>query len=145
MDNTWLYYALGAAGFAALVNIFGKLGMKGVDKDFATAIRSVVQATFVVSFAAIIGVMKNFGQLHGRAMTSIFLTGVCGGLSWICGFRALQLADASKVGPIDKLSVPVGVVLAVLILGERPNWVNWIGVVLIATGAYFAAFQFKRT
>ncbi len=86
-NNTWLYYAFGAAGFAALVNIFGKLGMKGVDKDFATAIRSVVQAMFVVGFAATIGVFRNFAQLHGKATMSIVATGICGGLSWICGFR----------------------------------------------------------
>jgi len=138
-NNTWLYYAVGAAGFAALVNIFGKLGMKGIDKDFATAIRSVVQALFVVGFAATIGVLRNFGQLHGKAIAAIVATGVCGGLSWICGFRALQLADASKVGPIDKLSVPLGVILAVIILGERPSGINWVGIALIAGGAYLAA------
>ncbi|HEX3356826.1 MAG TPA: EamA family transporter [Tepidisphaeraceae bacterium] len=141
MPNTWILYALGAAGFAALVNIFGKLGMKGVDKDLATAIRSIVQALFVVGFAAFIGVVKDFGQLHGKAMASIACTGICGGLSWICGFRALQLADASKVGPIDKLSVPVGVILAVIILGERPSGINWVGIVLIAGGAYLAAHK----
>jgi bacterial/archaeal transporter family protein len=139
MPNTWILYALAAAGFAALINIFAKLGMKDINQDFATAIRSVVQALFVVIFVSSIGSMKNFGQLHGKAIASIVAAGVCGGLSWICGFRALELAGASKVGPIDKLSVPFGVILAVIILGERPSGINWIGIFLIAGGAYLAA------
>ena len=66
------------------------------------------------------------------------LTGVCGGLSWIFVFRAIQLADVSKVAPIDKLSMPLAIVLAVVILGERPTTVNWLGVALIVAGAYLA-------
>src|SRR5690242_312432 len=141
MQNSWLYYALASAIFAAAINVLAKFGMKDVDKDFATAIRSVVQALVVVGFASVVGVMKNFGQLHGRAMASITATGICGGLSWICVFRALQLAEASKVGPIDKLSMPLGIVLAVIFLHERPSNINWVGIVLMATGAYFAAHK----
>src|SRR5437773_9067673 len=103
---TWLLYAVGAAVCAAAINVLAKFGMKDVDKDFATAVRSVVQAIVVVGFASIVGVMKNFGQLHAKAVLSISATGICGALSWICVFRALQLAEASKVGPIDKLSMP---------------------------------------
>jgi transporter family protein len=141
MENSWLLYALGSAVFAAAINVLAKFGMKDVDKDFATAVRSVVQAIAVVGFAAIVGVLKNFGQLHARAMLSITATGICGALSWICVFRALQLADASKVGPIDKLSMPLGVVLAVIFLQERPSALNWFGIVLMAAGAYFAAHK----
>src|SRR5580765_5536525 len=126
-NQTWFYYAVAAAFCAAMINVLAKFGMKDVDKDFATAIRSVVQALFVVGFASIVGVMKNFGQLHGKAITSIVLTGVCGGLSWIFVFRALQIADASKVGPIDKLSMPLGIILAVICLSERPSAINWLG------------------
>ena len=138
---TWLLYAFGAAIFASLINILAKFGMKNVDKDFATALRSVVQACFVVGFATVVGVMKNFGQLHGKAAASIILTGVCGGLSWICAFRAIQLADVSKVAPIDKLSMPLGILLAVLLLGERPSGVNWVGILLISCGAYLATMK----
>src|SRR6478672_4974587 len=95
-NMTWLWYAIAAAVCAAMINVLAKFGMKDIDKDFATAIRSVVQAVFVVGFAAVVGVMKNFGQLHGRAIASIVLTGVCGGLSWIFVFRAIQLAEVSK-------------------------------------------------
>lgn len=138
---TWLLYAFGAAICASLINILAKFGMKDVDKDFATAIRSVVQAAFVVGFASIVGVMRNFGQLHGKAAASIVATGICGGLSWIFAFRALQLADVSKVAPIDKLSMPLGIILAVILLGERPSWINWIGILLISGGAYLATLH----
>src|SRR5204862_644044 len=112
-----------------------------VDKDFATAVRSVVQAMFVVGFAAIVGVLRNFGQLHGKAVASIILTGVCGGLSWIFVFRAIQLADVSKVAPIDKLSMPLGIVLAVVVLHERPSLLNWLGIALLVGGAYLATHK----
>jgi transporter family protein len=141
MQNTWLYYALGSAIFAAAINVLAKFGMKDVDKDFATAVRSVVQAIVVVGFASVVGVMKNFGQLHAKAMLSITATGICGALSWICVFRALQVAEASKVGPIDKLSMPLGIVLAVIFLHERPSGLNWSGVILMAVGAYFAGHK----
>jgi transporter family protein len=136
--QTWFLYAVGAALCAAMINVLAKFGMKDVDKDFATAIRSVVQAVFVVGFASVIGVVRNFGQLHGKAIASIVLTGVCGGLSWIFAFRAIQLADVSKVAPIDKLSMPLGILLAVLFLRERPTPINWLGIALITGGAYLA-------
>ncbi len=139
-DYRWLYYALMAAGCAALINIFGKLGMHGLDSDLSTAVRSVVQAVFVVLFAAVVGSWSKIGDLSSRplAITMIVLSGVAGGLSWIFAFRALKLADASQVGPIDKLSMPLSILLAVLILHERPSLLNWAGILLIASGAYLA-------
>ena len=136
--QSWFLYAVAAALCAAMINVLAKFGMKDIDKDFATAVRSVVQALFVVGFAAIVGVMRNFGQLHAKATTSIILTGVCGGLSWIFVFRAIQLADVSKVAPIDKLSIPLGILLAVIFLQERPSPINWLGIFLITGGAYLA-------
>jgi transporter family protein len=137
-NQAWFLYAVAAAVCAAMINVLAKFGMKDVDKDFATAVRSVVQAIFVVGFAVFAGVLRNFGQLHGKAMASIVLTGVCGGLSWIFVFRAIQLADVSKVAPIDKLSMPLGILLAVLLLHERPTALNWLGIALITGGAYLA-------
>jgi transporter family protein len=136
-----MLYALAAAVCASLINVLAKLGMKDVDKDLATAVRSVVQALFVVGFAAFAGVIRNIGQVHGKAMASIIATGVCGGLSWIFVFRALQLADASKVAPIDKLSLPLGIILAAMFLGERPTAINWLGIALITGGAYLATMK----
>jgi transporter family protein len=72
---------------------------------------------------------------------SIVLAGVAGGLAWIFGFRAIQLAGVSKVAPIDKLSMPLAVILAVIFLGERPSAINWAGIALIAVGVYLAAHR----
>ena len=137
----WLFYALLAAGFAASINLLGKVGMRGIDSDLSTAVRSVVQAAFVAGFAFVVGSWGKLGDLRGRpvAISMIVLCGVAGGLSWIFGFRALQLADVSQVGPIDKLSMPLGVMVAVILLGERPSWTNWAGIGLIALGAFLAS------
>ena len=135
----WWAYALLAALCAALVSIFGKVGMRGVNSDLATAVRSIVQAGFVVAFAAGAGVVTNLRQLHGRAAAMIILSGVAGGLSWIFMFRALQQADVSRVGPIDKLSMPLAILIAVMLLGERPTGLNWTGIAMIVAGAYLAA------
>ena len=146
-DYLWLRYALLAAMCAASINILGKIGMRGIDSDLSTAIRSVVQAIFVVGFAAVIGSWHKFGDLRGRplALSMICLCGVAGGLSWIFAFRALQLTDASKVAPIDKLSMPIGILLAVLLLRERPSLINWAGILLIAGGAYLAVWPKSKT
>ncbi len=141
MEHSWLFYAIGAAIFAAMINVFGKWGMKDINSDMATAVRSVVQAAFVVGFASITGVMKHISQLHWRASSAVLLSGICGGLSWICAFRAIQLADVSKVAPIDKLSLPLGIVLAVILLHERPSGINWAGIALIVGGAYLATMK----
>ena len=136
----WLYALLGAL-CAALVSIFGKVGMKDVDSDLATAARSIVQAAFVVGFASVAGVMSNLRQVHGRALMMITLSGVAGGLSWIFMFRALQKADVSQVGPIDKLSMPLSIMLAVVLLHERPTGMNWVGIGMIFAGVYLAAHR----
>src|SRR4051812_49167717 len=138
---SWWAYALLGALCAALVSIFGKIGMKEVDSDLATAVRSVVQATLVVAFAATVGVLSNLRTIHGKAWTMIALSGVAGGLSWIFMFRALQKADVSQVGPVDKLSMPLGIVLAGILFKERPTAINWIGIVLIALGAFLAGHR----
>ena len=144
-DNRWLVYAFASACCAAAINIFGKLGMKDVNADMATAVRSAVQALFVIAFVAVIGSLKHVTQLANRplAITMILLAGICGGLSWIFVFRAIQLADVSKVAPIDKLSLPLGILLAVAFLGERPNRTNWLGIALVVGGAYLATHKWK--
>jgi transporter family protein len=140
-SSSWLIYALLAAACAALVSFFGKIGMRGVNSDLATAVRSIVQASFVVIFAATIGSMRHIGTLHRWAIGAIILSGVAGGLSWIFGFRAIQLVGVAKVAPIDKLSMPLAVILAVIFLGERPSGVNWAGIGLIVVGVYLAAYR----
>ena len=71
----------------------------------------------------------------------VVASGIAGGLSWIFAFRAIRLADVSKVAPIDKLSLPIGILLAVAILGERPTALNWLGIALVVTGAYLATMR----
>jgi transporter family protein len=79
--------------------------------------------------------------LHRGAVMMIVLAGIAGALSWVFGFLAYDWIGISKAYPIDKLSVPLAVVLAVIFLGERPNWINWVGVALICMGALFAAYK----
>jgi len=141
----WLQFALLSAICAASINIFGKIGVKEVDADLSTAVRSVVQALFVVLFVTVLGTWSKLKDLSGKplALSMMVCSGIAGGLSWIFIFRALKLAHVSQVAPIDKLSMPLGIVLAVILLGDRPNWVNWVGILMIAGGAYLATWVSK--
>jgi transporter family protein len=139
--NTWIIYALLAAGTAALVSIFGKVGMEGVNSDLATGVRSIVQMLFVVGVVMCLGLANQVKTLHGKAMIMIVLSGVAGGASWLFGFRALHLAKVGKVAPLDKLSVPLAALLAFMFLGERLAWKNWAGIGLITIGAYLVALK----
>ena len=142
-DYRWLQFALLAAGCAAAINIFGKVGMAGIDPDLSTAVRSVVQAAFVVGFVTVLGSWHKISDLSNRplAVAMIVCSGIAGGLSWIFAFRALKLAHVSQVAPIDKLSMPLGILLAVIILGDRPSLTNWAGIFMIAAGAYLATWK----
>jgi bacterial/archaeal transporter family protein len=139
LAQKWLQYALLSALCASLVGIFGKVGMKGIDANLATAFRSVVQALFVLAVCTALGTWTHAGPLHGKAVLSIIAAGVAGGASWLFYFKALQAGTVAQVAPIDKLSMPLAVLLAVILLGDRPTWVNWAGILMIAAGAYLAA------
>jgi transporter family protein len=142
-DYRWLQFAILSALCAASINIFGKLGMKDIDPDLSTALRSIVQAAFVVAFVTVLGTWSKLHVVAARpkAIAMIICSGIVGGLSWIFIFRALKLAHVSQVAPIDKLSMPLGILLAVLILGDRPSFLNWVGIVMIAGGAYLATWS----
>jgi transporter family protein len=131
-------YAVLAAVAAAFVGILGKAGMKGVNSDLATALRSIAQAAAVVIFVTLARLWSKLNTVHATGAAMILLSGVAGAASWIFGFRAIQLVGVAKTSPIDKLSVPLAVVLAVVLLGERPSRINWIGIALIVVGAYLA-------
>ena len=141
-DYRWLQFAILAAVCAAAINVFGKIGMSGIDADLSTAIRSIVQAVFVVGFVTVLGSWSKLKDITSRpmAMSMIVCSGIAGGLSWIFAFRALKLAHVSQVAPIDKLSMPLGILLAVIILGDRPSFINWIGILMIAGGACLATW-----
>jgi len=142
MDYTkGILYAVLAAVSASLVGIFAKIGMKDVPPILATAVRSIVMMGFCVAVAAIMGMGDKLHHLNRRAILMIVLSGIAGATSWLFGFMAYDKIGVSKTSPIDKLSVPLAVVLAVIFLQERPSGVNWAGIACIAVGAYLAALR----
>jgi bacterial/archaeal transporter family protein len=140
MDFDWRIFALGSAVFAALTAIFGKVGVADINSDLATFYRTVV----ILAVSALIVSARHEWQgpatLSYKGMAFLILSGVATGLSWLCYFRALQMAPASRVAPIDKFSVVLVVLFAVLFLSERLTWKVGLGSVLIASGVILTAF-----
>jgi len=130
----WWLYALLSALFASLTAIFAKIGIKGVNTDLATAIRTVVilVLAWIIVFAR--GGISNVSQLSKSNWLFLVLSGITTGLSWIFYFKALQLGEVSQVAPVDKLSVALTIVLAVIFLGEPLSLKNSIGALLIIAG-----------
>ncbi|QJD81761.1 EamA family transporter [Cohnella herbarum] len=141
--GTWLIYALLSAATAALVAIFGKIGLKDIDANSATAIRAVIMALFLLGVVVVQGKFAQLGDIFAqkKAMSFIVLSGVAGALSWLFYFLALKGGKVSQVGPIDKLSVVLAVLLAFFFLGEKISWVNALGVAMIAGGAILVALK----
>jgi transporter family protein len=141
--GSWLIYALLSAVTAALVAIFGKIGLKDIDANSATAIRAVIMALFLLGVVIVQGKTSQMGEIitQKRAMSFIVMSGVAGALSWLFYFLALKGGKVSQVGPIDKLSVVLAVVLAFFFLGEKISLINAAGVVLIAAGAIMVALK----
>ncbi|MEZ5008289.1 MAG: EamA family transporter [Chitinophagales bacterium] len=130
----WWIYALLSAVFAAFTAIFAKIGIKGVDTDLATAIRTVVVLLLAWAIAFARGGTKTIGVLTKENWMFLCLSGVATGLSWIFYFKALQLGKVSQVAPIDKLSVALVVIFSVLFLGEVLTTKILIGSLLIIVG-----------
>lgn len=130
----WVLWALLSAFFAGLTAILAKVGVQGVDSNLATAIRTVVIVVFAWSVALFTN-RQSIASIPGRTWLFLALSGLATGLSWLCYFRALQLGEASRVAPIDKLSVVVVIALAGIFLHERLTWHQWIGGILITSGA----------
>lgn len=131
---TWQLYALGSAFFAALTAILGKLGVAGINSNLATFVRTVV---ILLLTALVVTFQGKWGAagLTGRTLGFLVLSGLATGLSWLCYYRALQLGPASQVAPLDKLSVAVSVLLAVVFLGEKLTLKSGFGVLLIVAGS----------
>jgi transporter family protein len=134
----WLVWALLSAFFAGLTAILAKVGVQGVDSNLATAIRTVVIVVFAWSVALFTN-RQSMATISGRTWLFLALSGLATSLSWLCYFRALQLGQASRVAPIDKLSVVVAIALAGTFLHERLTWHQWVGGILITTGALVLA------
>jgi len=131
----WFWWALASAFFAGITAVLAKIGVAGVDSNLATAVRTTVILVFawVVFFATVPA--RNLFQLSGRNWLFLVLSGFATGLSWLCYFRALQLGEASRVAPVDKLSVVFAIAFAALILREHLGWQQWVGGALIVAGA----------
>ncbi len=130
----WLVWAVLSACFAAATAVLAKLGVEGVDSDFAMAIRTVIVAALVVPFAMFAGKWSNPFALPGRTLAFLALSALATGASWLCYFRALQLGEAFRVAPVDKFSVVLVAVFAFAFLGERPAGRDWAGLGLIVAG-----------
>lgn len=130
----WWAYALLSAFFAALTAVFAKVGVKGIDSDLATAIRTVVILIIAWVIAFVKGSAATITTLSKQNFLFLGLSGIATGLSWIFYFKALQIGKVSQVAPVDKLSVALAIVLSVLFLGEALTWKNAIGAVLIIAG-----------
>lgn len=131
----WWIYALLSAFFAALTAIFAKIGIKGVDTDLATAIRTVVILLLAWGIAIFRGGANTIGGLNKMNWIFLVLSGFATGLSWICYFKALQLGEVSQVAPVDKLSVAIAIILAVIFLGEPLTLKTAMGALLIIGGS----------
>jgi bacterial/archaeal transporter family protein len=138
---SWQLWALMSAVFAALTAIFAKVGVENVNPDLATLIRAVV---ILVVLAAAVLATREYAALPGipaRAYAFLVLSGLATGASWWCYFRALHLGDAARVAPLDKLSVVLVALFGAGFLGERLSTVNWVGIAMIAAGAWFVMLR----
>ena len=135
MPMTWIGWALLSAVFAAATALLAKVGVAHVDSNLATAIRTSVVVLFTWGIALSLGKHGEIRALDRRALLFLTLSGFATGLSWLCYFRALQLGPASRVAPLDKLSVPLVMVFAWLLLGEKLTTSVVIGGAFITVGA----------
>lgn len=141
MTNNWFIWASMSAVFAGLTAVLAKVGVEGVNSNLATAIRTSIVLVFAWLVAIPALRETHLGELSRRTWLFLGLSGLATGLSWMCYFRALQLGQASQVAPVDKLSVVIAILLAVVFLGERLNWRETTGVALIICGVAMLAFK----
>lgn len=139
--SSWLIYALLSALCAALVAVFGKVGLQQLDANTATAVRAVIMALFLVGIVVAQGKLGLVGTIltQHKAMLFIVLSGVAGAMSWLFYFMALKNGSVAQVAPIDKLSVVFAVILAVILLGEKISLLAGVGIALISAGALLVA------
>src|SRR6266481_3066793 len=123
--NDWFTWAILSAFFAAMTAIFAKIGLEGIDSDYATLIRTFVIIGVLAIFIGVTHKWRNPLTLNPRTIAFLVLSGLATGASWVCYFRALKIGEASKVAPVDKLSVMLVAVFAVLFLHERPSAREW--------------------
>ncbi len=140
---SWLIYALLSAVFAALVAIFGKVGLQNIDANTATTIRAIVMALFLIGVIAFQGKLTYISDVitNKKALMFILLSGISGALSWLFYFIAIQHGKVSQVAPIDKLSVVFAVILAMLLLSEKISFLALLGIMMISVGTLLVALN----
>jgi len=139
MFDSWQFWALLSALFAAMTAIFAKVGVTNINADFATLLRTIV---ILLALILIVWLTRQFQPLQdisGKSLLFLTLSGLATGASWLCYFRALKLGNASQVAPIDKLSVVLVAIFGVLFLSEHLTVGNWAGIILISVGALLLA------
>lgn len=137
----WFVAALLSAFFAGLTAILAKIGVKDVDSNVATAVRTVVILLFAWGIVFFQGTQKQLGSISQTSLIFLILSAIATGLSWLFYFHALQLGDAVKVAPIDKLSLVFTIILAALILREKVTWPILLGSVLMSIGAVITTLK----
>ena len=140
IPGPWFVFALGSALFAALTAVFGKLGVAEINSNLATFIRTVVILIFSAGLVSARREWEPLSRLSGFGTAMLLLSGLATGLSWLCYWRALQLGPASRVAPVDKLSVALVIIISVLAFGEPLTWKMAAGGVLVVAGVVLLAF-----
>ena len=139
----WILFAFGAALFAGATAILAKIGIKNVDSNLATAIRTIIILVFSWMMVFIVGSFNEISDISSKTLIFLILSGVATGASWLCYFKALQLGDVNKVAPIDKSSTVLTMILAFIILGESISVTKVIGMIGIALGTYMMIMKKK--
>jgi transporter family protein len=139
--SSWLPWALLSALFAALTAVFAKVGIEAIESDFATLLRTVVVALTLGALVYATGKWQSPFEIPPKSALFLVLSALATGASWICYFRALKLGDASKVAPVDKLSVVLVAVFATAFLGERPGLREWLGIALVGGGVLLLSLR----
>ena len=139
--SSWLIWALLSACFAALTAVFAKVGVEKIDPDAATLIRTIVILVVLSGIVVATRQYRDIAAAPPRTYLFLTLSGLATGASWLCYFRALHVGDAARVAPIDKLSVVLVAVFGVIFLGEKLSGINWLGVALIAAGAWLVTLR----
>ena len=130
----WFVFALGSAVFAALTSILAKIGIEGVNSNLATALRTLVVLAMAWGMVFLTGSQSGIGSISRKSWLFLILSGLATGASWLCYYRALQIGQASKVVPVDKLSVVITLVLAFVFLHEKFTVKSLIGAILLTAG-----------
>jgi transporter family protein len=140
-SNSWVFWAVLSAVFAALTAIFAKIGIRGVDSDLATLVRTAIIIVVLSGFVWFADKWSNPLLLSPKTWLFLGLSGLATGASWVCYFRALQIGEASKVAPVDKLSLVLVAIFAFAFLGERPSLREWTGIAMVAAGVLVLAIK----